>query len=329
MAKNIGIDLGGTNIKGAVIDSENGEILFMQKIPTDAHEGHEKVIARIVKLCKSLVSSAGLRMEDISGIGIGLPGAINAKTGSSIFMTNLPDHWINVPVCDLITKGTGKPAFLINDVNSITWGEQVFGAGKGTGNMVCFALGTGIGGGLVVNGQLILGRTGVAGELGHMIVQPHGNRCNCGAHGCLETYASGPAIRSMALKAVAHGGTTILGEMVDYDLNKITPKTVSDAALRGDEMALEIYATAGYYLGIAVANIITVFDPDKIIIAGGVSAAGELLMKPIRDYVYNNVRVTPLEGIQISNGELGNEAGVYGASMWADFNMKLQLPVTG
>ena len=322
MSKNIGIDLGGTNIKGAVVDGETGTILIMQSVPTEAQEGHDKVIARIIRLCKNLVSSAGLKMEDINGIGIGLPGAINAKTGTSVFMTNLPDHWVNVPVCDIVTKGTGKPAFLINDVNSITWGEQVFGAGKGTDNMVCFALGTGIGGGLVVNGQLILGRTGVAGELGHMIVQPHGNRCNCGAHGCLETYASGPAIRSMALKAVAHGGTTILGEMVDYDLNKITPKTVSDAALHGDEMAQEIYQTAGYYLGIAVANAITILEPDMVIIAGGVAAAGELLMKPVRDYVYNNVHVTPLEGIQIVTGELGNDAGIYGASMWAEFNLR-------
>ena len=322
MSKNIGIDLGGTNIKGAVVDGETGTILIMQSVPTEAQEGHDKVIARIIRLCKNLVSSAGLKMEDINGIGIGLPGAINAKTGTSVFMTNLPDHWVNVPVCDMVTKGTGKPAFLINDVNSITWGEQIFGAGKGTENMVCFALGTGIGGGLVVNGQLILGRTGVAGELGHMIVQPHGNRCNCGAHGCLETYASGPAIRSMDMKAVAHGGTTILGEMVDYDLNKITPKTVSDAALHGDEMAQEIYQTAGYYLGIAVANAITILEPDMVIIAGGVAAAGELLMKPVRDYVYNNVHVTPLEGIQIVTGELGNDAGIYGASMWAEFNLR-------
>ena len=322
MSKNIGIDLGGTNIKGAVVDGETGTILIMQSVPTEAQEGHDKVIARIIRLCKNLVSSAGLKMEDINGIGIGLPGAINAKTGTSVFMTNLPDHWVNVPVCDMVTKGTGKPAFLINDVNSITWGEQIFGAGKGTENMVCFALGTGIGGGLVVNGQLILGRTGGAGELGHMIVQPHGNRCNCGAHGCLETYASGPAIRSMALKAVAHGGTTILGEMVDYDLNKITPKTVSDAALHGDEMAQEIYQTAGYYLGIAVANAITILEPDMVIITGGVAAAGELLMKPVRDYVYNNVHVTPLEGIQIVTGELGNDAGIYGASMWAEYNLR-------
>ena len=322
MSKNIGIDLGGTNIKGAVVDGETGTILIMQSVPTEAQEGHDKVIARIIRLCKNLVTSAGLKMEDINGIGIGVPGAINAKTGTTVFMTNLPDHWVNVPVCDIVTKGTGKPAFLINDVNSITWGEQIFGAGKGTENMVCFALGTGIGGGLVVNGQLILGRTGVAGELGHMIVQPHGNRCNCGAHGCLETYASGPAIRSMAMKAVAHGGTTILGEMVDYDLNKITPKTVSDAALHGDEMAQEIYQTAGYYLGIAVANAITILEPDMVIITGGVAAAGELLMKPVRDYVYNNVHVTPLEGIQIVTGELGNDAGIYGASMWAEYNLR-------
>ncbi len=318
MGKYIGIDLGGTNIKGAIVDSEKGIVYGVRSIPTMAHEGHVAVIDRIAAFCKAMTADSGFDQGEILGIGIGLPGAIDSRTGVSIFMTNLPDHWIKVPVGDIMRDKTGLPTFLLNDVNAITWGELRVGAGRGCSSAVCFALGTGIGGGVVLNGDLVLGRTGVAGELGHMIVEPHGNRCNCGGFGCLETYASGPAIRSAAMKAIAHGGTTILGNMVGYDLNRIDPKVVTDAALKGDQIAIEIYRKAGYYLGIAVSNMIMALEPDRIIITGGVAAAGNLLLDPIRKTVQERVHVTPIDGITIVPGELGDNAGVIGNSMWAE-----------
>ena len=318
MGKYIGCDLGGTNIKGAIVDSEKGIVYGVKSIPTMAQEGHDAVIERIAAFFKTMIADSGLDPAEILGAGIGLPGAIDSRTGVSVFMTNLPDHWVNVPVGDMIKEKTGIPTFLLNDVNAITWGELRFGAARGCTSAVCFALGTGIGGGVVINGDLVLGKTGVAGELGHMIVEPHGNRCNCGGYGCLETYASGPAIRSAAIKAVAHGGTTILGEMVDYDLNKIDPKVVSDAAQKGDPIAMDIYKTAGYYLGLAISNMIMALEPERVIVTGGVAAAGNLLLDPIRKVVNERVHVTPLDGITIVSGELGDNAGVIGNSMWAE-----------
>ena len=203
MGKYIGCDLGGTNIKGAIVDSEQGIVFGVKSIKTLSHEGHDAVIDRIANLALDMVRESGINPAEILGIGVGLPGAINSKIGLSVFMTNLPDHWINVPVANIIQQKTGYPAFLLNDVNAITWGELRFGAGRNASSMVCMALGTGIGGGIVIDGNLVLGRTGAAGELGHMIVEPNGTRCNCGGYGCLETYASGPAIRSAARREYA------------------------------------------------------------------------------------------------------------------------------
>lgn len=318
MGKYIGCDLGGTNIKGAIVDSEKGIVYGVKSIPTMAHKGHDEVINRIADFFMTMVTESGIDPNEILGAGIGLPGAIDSRTGVSVFMTNLPDHWVNVPVADMVKAKTGLPTFLLNDVNAITWGEMKFGAARGCSSAVCFALGTGIGGGVVIDGNLVLGKTGAAGELGHLVVEPYGNFCNCGGRGCLETYASGPAIRSAAMKAVAHGGTTILGELCEYDLNKLEARTVAEAAQKGDQVAINIYNQAGYYLGIAVANMIMALEPERIIITGGVAAAGELLLTPIRQVVYERVHVTPLKGITILLGELGDNAGVMGNSMWAE-----------
>ena len=318
MGKYIGCDLGGTNIKGAIVDSEKGIVYGVRSIPTMAHKGHDKVIERIAKFFNTMVIESGIDPNEILGAGIGLPGAIDSRTGVSVFMTNLPDHWINVPVAEIIKQETGIPTFLLNDVNAITWGEMKFGAARGCSSAVCYALGTGIGGGVVIDGNLVLGRTGVAGELGHQVVEPYGNFCNCGSRGCLETYASGPAIRSAAMKVIAHGGTSILGELCEYDLNKLDARVVAEAAQKGDRAAINIFNEAGFYLGIAVSNMIMALEPERVIITGGVAAAGELLLTPVRQIVYERVHVTPLNGISIVLGELGDNAGVIGNSMWAE-----------
>lgn len=317
----IGCDLGGTNIRAAVVDSETGEVIGLQSTPTLAYEGHDKVLERIALFIEKIITDASFTKADILGIGIGLPGSMDVNTGVTIFMTNLPDHWINVPVADILSKRLGIPTFILNDVRAITWGEHQHGAGKGTNSMACFALGTGIGGGVVLDGKLYMGQTGQAGEFGHIIVEPHGNRCNCRSYGCLETYASGPAIRSAALKAVAHGSTTIIGELVDYDLNKITPRVVSEAAMKGDAIAKSIYDQAGYYLGIAISNIILSLEPECVVITGGVAAAGNLLFDPIKACVYERCFAAPPENSPIIPGLLGDNAGIIGNSMWAEFKV--------
>ena len=314
----IGCDLGGTNLRAALVDSETGEASDLTIVPTLAREGHEEVLLRMIDLFNNLIEKSTLAKSDVEGIGIGIPGMLDMQRGFTTFITNLPGHWINVPVGPFITERTGIPCYIMNDVRAITWGELKFGAGKGCKSMVLYAIGTGIGGGVVINNQLVLGNSGQAGEVGHMTVEPGGTLCNCGNRGCLEQYASGPAIRSAALKVIAHGGTSILGEMVGFDLHKMTPEIVFNAALKGDVAALNIYEKAGSYLGQAISNSIIHLEPERIVVGGGIAQAGEVLFTPMRRAIQERVYLAPLENIQIRAAELGNNAGVIGASMWAE-----------
>ena len=314
----IGCDLGGTNLRAAIVDSKTGEATDLTIVPTLAREGHEEVLLRMIDLFNNIIDKSKIGKADIEGIGIGIPGMLDMQRGFTTFITNLPGHWINVPVGPFITERTGIPCYIMNDVRAITWGELKFGAGKGCKSMVLYAIGTGIGGGIVINNQLVLGNSGQAGEVGHMTVEPGGTLCNCGNRGCLEQYASGPAIRSAALKVIAHGGTSILGEMVGFDLNKMTPEIVFNAALKGDVAALNIYEKAGSYLGQAISNSIVHLEPERIVVGGGIAQAGEVLFTPMRRAIQERVYLVPLEKIQIRAAELGNNAGVIGASMWAE-----------
>ncbi len=316
MKKYIGCDLGGTNLRAAIVDVETGAVLHQMSIPTLAREGHDAVMKRMVDLFLQLIQSAGMKKEDVGGIGIGVPGVLDLKKGEVLFLPNLPGTWPHVPLRDTITKLTGLPTALLNDVRSITHGEWCFGAGRGLETIAVFAIGTGIGGGLVINSQLHLGIGGTAGELGHMIIDFHGPRCGCGSDGCLEAYASGPAIAAMGMKAVAQGLTTRISELCGYDLNRITPKLIAQAAQEGDETAMDIYDRAGFYLGIAAANICVAIGPRRIIIGGGVSQAGDLLLNPIRRTLRERVSVMPIEQVEVVQSQLGNNAGVIGVACW-------------
>jgi glucokinase len=183
--------------------------------------------------------------------------------------------------------------------------------------MACFAIGTGIGGGLVINDQLVLGIEGTGGELGHITIDFNGPECGCGNRGCVEAYASGPAIAAMGLKAVTQGLTTSIGRMAGYDLNKVTPELIFKAALAGDAIALDIYHRAGFYLGIAVANVLVSVGPRRVVIGGGVAQAGDLLLTSVRKTVAERVRMAPVDQVEIVPARLGTNAGIIGAAMWA------------
>ncbi|MCJ7701111.1 MAG: ROK family protein, partial [Anaerolineales bacterium] len=258
--------------------------------------------------------------SDIGGIGIGAPGVLDLERGLTLFLPNLPGTWPEVPLRDTIARATGLPTAIINDVRSITFGEWKFGAGRGVDTMACFAVGTGIGGGLVINGQLHLGIGGTGGELGHQMIDFNGPLCGCGNHGCLEAYASGPAIAAMGIKAVTQGLTTAIATLADFDLNKITPGIIGQAAAQGDEIARTILDDAGFYIGIAAANICATVGPRVIVIAGGVSQIGEALIAPIRRTIQERVRVMPVEQVEVVQAQLGGNAGVIGAALWAANN---------
>jgi glucokinase len=317
MKKFIGCDLGGTNLRAAVVDVENGEVLHLMSIPTLAREGYDAVMKRMADLFLDVIKESGMKKDDIGGIGIGVPGVLDLDKGETLFLPNLPGTWPHVPLQDTITHHTGLPTALLNDVRSITNGEWRFGAGRGVDTIAVFAVGTGIGGGLVINGQLHLGIGGTGGELGHTMIDFNGQRCGCGNRGCLEAYASGPAISAMGMKAVSQGLTTSIAVLSDYDLNRITPKLIAQAAEAGDEIAKEIYEKAGYYIGIAAANTCASIGPRRIIIAGGVAQAGELLLVPIRRTIRERVYVMPVEQVEVVSSKLGNNAGVIGVACWA------------
>lgn len=313
----IGCDLGGTNLRAAVVDVESGEVLRLQSIPTLAREGHAAVMQRMAELFLRVIESAGLSKDEIGGIGIGVPGRLDMEKGETLFLPNLPGTWPRVPLVDTLSNLTGLPVAILNDVRAITFGEWRFGAGRGVDTVAVFAIGTGVGGGLVVNGQLHLGIGGTAGELGHTVIDFNGPRCGCGNYGCLEVYASGPAIAAMGMKAVAQGLTTKIGELCEYDLNRITPERIGKAAELGDEIACEIYRQAGFYLGIAASSICAAIAPRRIIIAGGVSAAGRLLLDPMEQTLRDRVRMMPVEQVELVMAKLGGHAGVIGAASWA------------
>jgi glucokinase len=317
MKKYIGCDMGGTNLRAAVVDVENGNILQQISLPTLARDGHAAVMERMTNLFLQVIQSAGLQKEDIGGIGIGVPGVLDLEKGETLLLPNLPGRWPHIPLRETIAKQTGLPVALLNDVRSITNGEWRFGAGRGLDTIAVFAIGTGIGGGLVLNGQLHLGIGGTGGELGHTMIDYNGPTCGCGNRGCLEAFASGPAIAAMGMKAVAQGLTTQISDMCEHDLNRITPELIARAANAGDVIAKSIYEKAGFYIGIAAANICVSIGPRRIVITGGVARAGELLLDPIRRCVREHVFVMPVEQVKVVASQLGNNAGVIGVAHWA------------
>jgi glucokinase len=316
--KYIGCDLGGTNLRAGIVDPQSGKVSHPHATLTLAREGHDAVMARMGALIEQTIEASDLSKDEIGGIGIGAPGVLDLERGLTLLLPNLPGTWPKIPLRDTISEYTGLPTTLLNDVRSITFGEWRFGAGQGVDTMACFAVGTGIGGGLVVNGQLHLGIGGTGGELGHQMIDFNGPPCGCGNRGCLEAYASGPAIAAMGMKAVVQGCTTIIGELVDFDLNKITPKTIAQAASQGDEVAQNILEEAGFYIGIAAANVCASIGPRKIVIAGGVSKIGEPILEPIRRTIRERVRVMPVEQVEVIPAQLGDDAGVIGAALWAE-----------
>lgn len=316
----VGIDLGGTNIKAGLVDLDTDTLLATLSVPTLSREGHDAVMERIAGLVLDTISASGLQKNQVQGVGIGVPGMLDLEKGLVLFLPNLPGNWPNVPLQATITTRTGLPVSLLNDVRAITLGEWRFGAGRGADTMACFAIGTGIGGGLVINGKLHLGIGGTAGELGHQTIDPNGPICGCGNHGCLEAFASGPAIAAMGIKAVIQGRTTSLGSMVNFDLNRITAELISEAALAGDAVAKEIYDQAGTYIGIGAANVLVAVAPRKIVIAGGIAAAGDLLLSPIRRTIKDRVSLVPVDKVEVVQASLGNNAGVMGLAFWASQN---------
>lgn len=314
----IGVDLGGTNIVVGVlpIDGGNGDVLALRKVPTEAHRGAKYVVDRIIGLIadarEEVVSRHGAGPDSFAGVGIGSPGPLNRQTGTVINTPNL--GWRNFPLRDLIANAVGLPATLDNDANCATYGEWWLGAGKNVDTLVGLTLGTGIGGGIVFGGKIFHGVSDAAGEIGHMTIDSTGRRCNCGNYGCLEAYASGPAIAARAVEGIEAGAESLLPGLVEGKLQAVTAATVYEAVVLGDPYANEVMRETAKFLGTGIANIINVLNPEMIVISGGVTRAGDHLFVPLRAEVRRRAFRSAEEACQIVSARLPGTAGVIGAA---------------
>jgi glucokinase len=312
----VGVDLGGTNIVVGLLPIEGGEVLGLRSQPTEAQRGAKFVVDRIVELIQASIGEVlgrhGGRRDDIAGVGIGSPGPLDRKTGTVINTPNL--GWRNFPLRDLIANTVNLPATLDNDANCATYGEWWLGAGRDVDTLVGLTLGTGIGGGIVFGGAIYHGCSDVAGEIGHMTIDSTGRRCKCGNYGCLEAYASGPAIALRAIEGIEAGAESILTDMVGGKLDQITAATVYEAIVQGDAYADEVMKDTAKFLGAGVANMINVLNPEMVVIAGGVTRAGDHLFDPLRAEVRKRAFKSAEERCRIVPGELPGTAGVVGAA---------------
>jgi glucokinase len=310
----IGVDLGGTNIKFAVIDEEGG-IVTRKTVATEGHEGHDAVLQRMitgVRDLKPFVPDGA----PIEAIGVGVPGLLDMPSGTTLDLPNLPGKWANVAVKGIMERALSMPVHLINDVRAFTTAELELGAAKGASTVVCYAIGTGIGGGIVMDGKVHFGIGGAAGELGHIIVNPDGVQCSCGNRGCVEAHASGPAIIGEANRRVVQGFTTRLTEIIEDDLNRTTPVIVEQAAAEGDPIAIEVLERAGYYLGLSMAGIIAAVAPEIVVVGGGVVKPYGVYWKAFEATARTHNTVTEMDRVSFVPAMLGYEAGVIGAALW-------------
>jgi glucokinase len=309
----VGIDLGGTKV-ATVLTNKTGRIIAADRRPTDAAAGSGQVLKNISDGIKTVIS--GIDRREIKGIGIASPGPLDIRKGIIVATPNLP--WKNFPLCAKLVEEFQLPCAMENDANAAALGEWFFGAGKKTRDLIYITVSTGIGGGIICNGRIIHGRDDAAGEIGHMFVAKDGPRCGCGKYGCLEAVASGTAIGKEAKRLIAAGRTdsSILLK-VNHNPELINAKIVAEAALENDPLAVEIFTRAINYLGSAIANLIQIFNPEIIIIGGGVAKIGAMLFEGIWPMIRANTFEHTIRELPIVPPALGDNCGSLGAAALA------------
>ena len=312
----VGVDMGGTKILASVVNAA-GRIVSRSKIATKADKDPHEVIDRIARCIRSAIDEMGLESTQIQAIGIGAPGPLDPETGVVIFAPNL--GWSNVPLKARLEARMGIPTFVENDVNLCTLGESASGVGLGVKSLVGIFVGTGIGGGIILDGRLFRGASDTAGEVGHIIVKSDGPRCGCGNLGCLEAVASRTAITRQLRKAILkHGKTSVLLKLNGGNLGLIRSSTLAKAVRRGDKLTAKVMRRAQKYLGIGVASIINFLNPEMIVLGGGlIEAMGDGFLDGIRSTTAKHVLPSTMDGVQIVGAELGDNAGVIGGAVLA------------
>ncbi|WP_302820366.1 ROK family protein [Fusobacterium ulcerans] len=306
----VGIDLGGTNTKIGLLNIE-GDILKSSIIKTLSSEGVDKTMERIWSVIQELAKETDVNIENVKGIGMGIPGPVEDQSIVAFF-ANFP--WgTNVNVKEKLEKITGIETKLDNDANIIALGEAKYGAAKGSKSSVTVALGTGIGGGIYVNGMLVSGFKGAGGEIGHMKIVKDGRVCGCGQKGCFEAYASATGLIREAVSRLTVNKQNLLYTMIEGNVAGLEAKDIFDAAKEGDIFSLDLVDYEAEYLAMGIANILNIINPETIVLGGGVALAGDILLDPLRKKLEKYALPVTLEDLKIVQGILGNEAGIKGA----------------
>src|SRR3990172_5882773 len=308
----IGIDLGGSAIRLSTVTS-TGKIRYSKRVDISERREKKYIIASIITDIKELIALEKSRGIKVISIGIGSPGIIDLNRGVVITSPNFKD-WKEVRLRTILQKALYLPVVLDNDANAAAYGEKWKGAGRKVDSLVCLTLGTGIGGGIILNGEVWHGADGMAGEIGHMTVNPAGPRCNCGNNGCLEAYSSATGMVRSAAASLKCGKRSILKKLSNGDNSSITARMIYEAALKGDRLAIEILAEAGKYLGIAMASLINILNPEMIVLTGAVTGAWDLFMPAARQEVKKRAYNVLAERTQIVKGKLTDSAGIVGAA---------------
>jgi glucokinase len=308
----IGVDIGGTFIKAAALD-RHGHIVSTAKRDARAMEGVAATMGEVVEAARAVMADAGADTGQVCGVGMGVPGRHRSDQGICVYSPNFAG-WSNVQVVAPVEEALGLATYMRNDVKTAALGEHRFGAGRGYRFVVMITLGTGIGGAAIIDGQLRLGSSEGFAEVGHMCVDPNGPRCGCGSHGCWEAFAGRDGVIDRGLRAVQSGRETKLADAAASP-EGLTPRAIAEAAGSGDQVAQEVLAEIGFYLGVGIANLVQLYDPEIVIVGGGIAGAGEWLFGPMRRTCRARARMVTFDPKRIVAAELGDDAGVIGASV--------------
>ena len=315
MEKNIviGVDLGGTKIKlGAV--NQNGEIIKSISVDAEAAKGPATVISNIVTGCKELINCGKFPVSSVRGIGIGSPGSVDLDGGTVKYPPNFP-NWEVVRLGDEVSKGLdGLPVEVDNDANAAVAGEAKFGAGKGCSNFFLLTLGTGVGGGIIIDNKIFRGVTGAGAELGHVSINYEGAPCKCGNIGCVEAYVGQRYFSESTAEKLKKNPNSKIHELINGDYSKLEPLIIFKAAEIGDDFAIKALADYGFYVGVAITNFLNIFDFELVVVGGGIAAAGDFIFEPMRKTVKERALSVHRNKFKIVPAELGNKAGILGAA---------------
>ncbi len=310
----IGVDLGGTNTKLGLLVA--GTLKHVHSFPTRSFRPRDDVVADVARAVETLKEKARAEGVTVSSLGVGVPATLNAAKGQTLVMPNFSEGWFGFGLVDCLQERAGLPTSLVNDARAFVLAETTLGAGRGYRDVFGMILGTGVGGGVVVDRHLYLGSGSLAGEVGHHVVEPHGLRCGCGSVGCLETVASAPALVASVARAYLHGRSPILFELTGGKLDAVDAAGIAQAARQGDAACLEALEHAGFYLGIATANVMTLLAPQCIVVGGGLAGASDLLFPVIEKTWRKHLRVVGEHRPELKVAEL-EHPGVVGAALYA------------